>query len=232
VTWRGKHVRRSPARQPLIVLATAVVLGLGAWSGAGLRTEPTGIAAPPNSAGPVPTGLAAGPGGSDPATGSATTGAATPTTESPPPSSAAASPSPQPAPPADTGVAAFEAEVLAIVNSERTAVGCSGLTVDSRLAAAARAHSTDMATRDYFSHTTPEGVTFDQRITNAGYRWSRVAENIAYGQRNPAAVMEAWMRSTGHRENILNCRLTQIGVGLAYDPDNRPYWTQDFGTPR
>jgi uncharacterized protein YkwD len=44
--------------------------------------------------------------------------------------------------------------------------------------------------------------------------------------------MTAWMNSDGHRRNILDCDLHNIGVGLAYNGDNRPYWTQDFGTPR
>jgi uncharacterized protein YkwD len=121
---------------------------------------------------------------------------------------------------------------VALANEERAQAGCAALTVDSRLAAAARAHSADMATRGYFDHTTPDGVTFDQRITRAGFTWSRAAENIAAGQRGPAAVMRAWMNSDGHRSNIVNCQLTHIGVGLAYNADNRPYWTQDFATPR
>jgi uncharacterized protein YkwD len=58
-----------------------------------------------------------------------------------------------------------------------------------------------------------------------------VAENIARGQRDPAAVMSSWMNSDGHRRNILNCRLRHIGVGLAYGSNNSPHWTQDFGTP-
>ena len=86
-----------------------------------------------------------------------------------------------------------------------------------------------MAARGYFDHTTPDGVTFDARITRAGYAWSLVAENIAAGQRDPAAVMASWMGSDGHRRNILNCRLQHIGVGLAYDGRGRPHWTQDFG---
>jgi uncharacterized protein YkwD len=129
-------------------------------------------------------------------------------------------------------VRAFEQEVVALVNAERAQAGCAALTEDDRLTAAARAHSTDMATRGYFSHTTPDGVEFHQRISAAGYSWSLVAENIALGQRDPAAVMNAWMSSDGHRRNILNCSLRHIGVGLAYDARNRPHWTQDFGTPR
>ena len=73
-----------------------------------------------------------------------------------------------------------------------------------------------MATNDYFSHTSQDGTSFATRITNAGYKWSGAAENIAKGQRTPADVMKAWMNSSGHRANILNCGLKDLGVGLAY----------------
>src|SRR5690606_7451058 len=127
---------------------------------------------------------------------------------------------------------AYEQQVVALVNEQRSAAGCGALASDSRLTAAARAHSADMAARGYFAHTTPEGVTFAERITSAGYRWSYAAENIARGQRDPQAVMWSWMNSDGHRRNILNCALRHIGVGLAYDANNRPHWTQDFASPR
>jgi uncharacterized protein YkwD len=157
-----------------------------------------------------------------------------PTTEAP----ADPSPSPskpraaKPMPPMDLAHMSAENAVLALVNAERAKAGCGSLSVDGRLAGAARAHSMDMVVRDYFSHTTPDGVTFDKRITAAGYKWSLVGENIAAGQPDPTAVMRAWMNSPGHRANILNCRFRQIGIGLAFDSPRRPVWTQDFGTPR
>lgn len=124
-----------------------------------------------------------------------------------------------------------EGAVLAIVNNERAKAGCKALTVDGRLAAAARKHSADMVARHYFSHTTPDGVSMAQRINNEGYRWSTIGENIAAGQPNATDVMKAWMNSPGHRANILNCKFQQIGIGVAFD-GRRPVWTQDFGTPR
>jgi uncharacterized protein YkwD len=134
-------------------------------------------------------------------------------------------------PPVLDGDTTFEGTVLTLVNQERARSGCAKLTADSRLVKAARAHSADMAARNYFDHTTPEGVTFDKRITNAGYRFSRAAENIAAGQSSPASVMDAWMNSSGHRANILNCGLRNLGVGVIYSTGGRAYWTQDFGTP-
>jgi uncharacterized protein YkwD len=68
-------------------------------------------------------------------------------------------------------------------------------------------------------------------VTNAGYRWSAVAENIAMGYPDPAAVMTGWMNSPGHRTNILNCQYRQLGVGVAASAKGARYWTQDFGTP-
>jgi uncharacterized protein YkwD len=124
--------------------------------------------------------------------------------------------------PAQDGV---EDEVVDLVNDQRAKAGCDPLTVDPKLAQAAQDHSTDMAERDYFDHTTPEGLTFADRIVNAGYP-TPGAENIAVGQQNADQVMDGWMNSDGHRANILNCDLKSIGVGLAEDG---MYWTQDFG---
>lgn len=99
------------------------------------------------------------------------------------------------------------------------------MTVDNRLVTAAQQHSDDMARRGYISHTTPEGVTFDERISRAGYP-APAAENIAKGPRSAERVVALWMNSPGHRANILNCAFTAIGVGVATDGW---YWTQTFG---
>ncbi|HEX4700776.1 MAG TPA: CAP domain-containing protein [Pseudonocardiaceae bacterium] len=115
--------------------------------------------------------------------------------------------------------------VFALVNQARAQAGCKALIDDPRLDAAAQQHSDDMSSRDYFSHTTPEGVTFDKRELAAGYPGPG-GENIAQGQTSAQQVMTAWMNSSGHRANILNCSFVAIGVGLN---TNRWYWTQDFG---
>jgi uncharacterized protein YkwD len=88
-----------------------------------------------------------------------------------------------------------------------------------------------MAARGYFSHTTPDGVEFSTRITNAGYRWSGAGENIAKGQRTAADVMNSWMNSAGHKANILNCGFKNIGVGVAADTQGSLVWTQNFASP-
>jgi len=139
-----------------------------------------------------------------------------------PPSTEPAEPPP---PPADNPQVTEEAQVVTLVNAARAQHGCDPLRVVPELADAAQGHSTDMADRDYFDHTTPDGVGFAERIVAAGYP-NPGAENIARGQRSPTQVMNSWMESEGHRENILNCQLTAIGVGL--DKDGW-YWTQNFG---
>nr|CEL23422.1 Transporter [Kibdelosporangium sp. MJ126-NF4]CTQ96802.1 Transporter [Kibdelosporangium sp. MJ126-NF4] len=115
--------------------------------------------------------------------------------------------------------------VVEKVNTERKRAGCKPLGKAAALTKSAQRHSDDMSKRDYFSHTTPEGVTFDQRIKKAGYPRPG-AENIAKGATTATKVMSLWMNSAGHKRNILNCDLKKIGVGLAKDGW---YWTQNFG---
>ncbi|MFF4353478.1 sigma-70 family RNA polymerase sigma factor [Streptomyces sp. NPDC001530] len=120
------------------------------------------------------------------------------------------------------------AQVVALVNKERAAAGCGPLKEDAQLEKAAQGHSDDMAARNFFEHTNPDGADPGQRITAAGYRWSTYGENIAQGQQTPEAVMDSWMNSPGHRANILNCSFKDIGVGV-HRGSGGPWWTQDFG---
>jgi streptogrisin C len=144
-----------------------------------------------------------------------------------------------PAPPTADGGSdrqqSAEAEVIRLVNQERSRAGCNPLTVDARLARVARAHSADMAANGFFGHTNRQGKSPSQRVTDSGYRFRATGENIASGQATPAAVMQAWMNSAGHRRNILNCAFRDIGVGAAFRTSGSrttPFWTQVFGTPR
>ncbi|MFJ9817389.1 sigma-70 family RNA polymerase sigma factor [Streptomyces sp. NPDC101151] len=119
-------------------------------------------------------------------------------------------------------------QVVALVNKERAAAGCGPLSENAQLEKAAQDHSDDMAARNFFEHTNPDGADPGQRITAAGYRWSTYGENIAKGQQTPQAVMDSWMNSPGHRANILNCSFKEIGVGV-HRGSGGPWWTQDFG---
>jgi uncharacterized protein YkwD len=131
--------------------------------------------------------------------------------------------------PASGKVATAEEAVIELTNKARATAGCAPLRLDARLRTAARAHSTDMGVHDYFSHTSPNGDTFADRIEAAGYPHPG-AENIARGYQTASAVMNGWMNSDGHRANILNCGLRAIGVGVYFGPGG-PWWTQDFGWP-
>ncbi|GAA0693571.1 hypothetical protein GCM10010193_55260 [Kitasatospora atroaurantiaca] len=119
------------------------------------------------------------------------------------------------------------AAVLALVNQERAKAGCAPLAADPRLDTLATAFSDDMAARDFFSHTDPDGRTPWDRAKTASIGYLG-GENIARGQRTPEEVMAAWMNSPGHRANILNCHYTKLGVGV-HEGTGGPWWTQDFG---
>jgi len=123
---------------------------------------------------------------------------------------------------------AFESQVVTLTNAQRVANGCRALRVDDRLVGAARAHSTDMVVRKFFSHTGSDDSDFVARAVRAGYTGAS-GENIAWGYRTPQAVVTGWMNSPGHRANILNCSSVATGVGVALESDGSPYWTQDFG---
>ncbi|QOC94874.1 hypothetical protein D0Q02_04895 [Micromonospora craniellae] len=129
-----------------------------------------------------------------------------------------------------TGSTSEAAEVVRLVNAERAKEGCGALSIDDKLMTAAQRHSQDQADTRNMSHTGSDGSNPGDRIDRVGYTWRTYGENVAWNQRTPAAVMNAWMNSEGHRANILNCAFTEIGVGVA--SSNGPYWTQVFATPR
>jgi uncharacterized protein YkwD len=124
----------------------------------------------------------------------------------------------------------LEKRVVGIVNEERRKAGLPRLTAQAQLAQAARAYSTDMATRNFFSHYSPEGSTVADRVALTGYPFAVVGENIAWGQKDARQVMNAWMNSRGHRANILSVHYTEIGVGVAADKKGNLVWTQNFGS--
>ncbi|MFI1166710.1 CAP domain-containing protein [Streptomyces sp. NPDC020801] len=133
----------------------------------------------------------------------------------------------QPAPAAVSAEAAAEAEVLKLVNQERAKVGCSPVAANSALTGLAENFSSAMATQDFFDHTDPSGASPWDRAAKLGIT-GLGGENIARGQADAAAVMDAWMNSPGHRANILNCDFKTLGVGVHLGSGG-PWWTQDFG---
>ena len=138
-------------------------------------------------------------------------------------------PSPTPSrAPKLTGDAALEAKVIELANLQRTRAGCGVVRYDERLRTAARNHSIDMARHERMDHTGSDGSSFVDRAERAGYEGA-MGENIAMGYGTPDEVMDAWMKSKGHRDNILNCEAEAVGIGLARTRDGTPYWTQVFG---
>ncbi|WP_342573077.1 CAP domain-containing protein [Solibacillus sp. FSL K6-1781] len=122
-------------------------------------------------------------------------------------------------------VSEFEKQVVDLTNAERAKEGLKPLEMHSPLMEVAQAKSEDMAKNNYFSHTSPTyGSPFDQ-IKSAGISYRSAGENIAQGQRTPQQVVQAWMESPGHRQNIMNANYTHIGVGFV---ENGYYWTQQF----
>jgi len=136
--------------------------------------------------------------------------------------------------------ATFEQEMLTEVNVRRAAgATCDmdvfgpavALEMDETIRIAARLHSQDMGDRNYFEHDTPEGITFSDRMSAAGFAgpfpWG---ENIAAGQGTAAEAVEGFMNSPGHCRNIMNPDYKVVGLGYAFVPgsDFGHYWTQDF----
>lgn len=123
---------------------------------------------------------------------------------------------------------AMEKEVLSLVNKVRAENGLSALTWADDVANVARAHSRDMINRSFFSHTNPDGQSPFDRLKNSGISYRTAAENIAYGQKTAEAVMNSWMNSSGHKANILNKNVKEIGVGAVRNQNGTVYWTQMF----
>jgi uncharacterized protein YkwD len=161
-----------------------------------------------------------------------------------PPSSWVAPGAERPAsPPGDGWPAAwssFEDQVLVLTNERRARGAVCGdrtfppappLAMSPILRRAAREHSADMGTRRYFSHTTPDGRSYVDRLRAAGSTAGFSGENIFTGPPTPADVVDGWMKSPGHCDNIMAAGFRYIGVGYADIPGSPggKYWTEDFG---
>lgn len=132
---------------------------------------------------------------------------------------------------------------LCLINQERSKRGLAKLHASRKLRKAAQRHSRNMAKRNFFDHTSPAGSTMVARITRAGYRsWASLGENIAWGSGNlatPRAIVRGWMRSPGHRQNMLRPGFREVGVGISFGLPVRARrgetgatYTTDFGVRR
>ena len=167
--------------------------------------------------------------------------------EAPPPPAPPAPPPPaaQPAQPAQAPVApqteeqpsllsetervdaaAFEAEVIRVINIERSMAGLPPLHMNTRLRQAARIRARELPV--LFSHNRPGGRAWHTVLTDVGVRPYGSGENIASGHITPTSVVIAWMNSPSHRRNILASNFTQIGVGVYQDANGMVHWVQLF----
>ncbi|WP_299007170.1 CAP domain-containing protein [uncultured Shewanella sp.] len=133
--------------------------------------------------------------------------------------------------------------VLALINEKRKQAQMCGnelygpvdeLTWSGLLTSAAQSHSNNMANYDFFSHTGLDGSTIGTRVTDQGYTWSYVAENIAAGQSTVESVVNGWMASAGHCKNIMSENVTEMGLACSANSDAsyHYYWTQVFAKAR
>ena len=115
-------------------------------------------------------------------------------------------------------------EVFELTNTERAKNGLNLLELDNNLIKSAQGHAEDMYNNSYFSHTSLDGRTLSDRILKYSREFNFMGENIAKGQNSPKSVIDSWMASQGHRENILNPNYKKIGIGYY-----KGYWVQNFG---
>jgi uncharacterized protein YkwD len=138
--------------------------------------------------------------------------------------------------------ASEQQEMLQLINAARAEARHCGadryeaadpLTWDCKLQQAARNHSEDMATTNFFSHTGSDGLKASSRIEAQGYEWKFWGENIAAGYGSLPAALAAWLDSPGHCANLMSAKFTQVGVDSATDnrSDYGIYWTQVFARP-
>ncbi|MBM7097427.1 LysM peptidoglycan-binding domain-containing protein [Bacillus sp. H-16] len=122
----------------------------------------------------------------------------------------------------------FEQEVVRLTNEERAQHGLPELEIAEDVSEVARDKSADMRDNNYFDHNSPtHGSPFDM-MRSYGVDYNAAGENIAAGQQTPEQVVDAWMNSQGHRENILSSNYTEIGVGHVEGGQYGHYWTQMF----
>lgn len=135
---------------------------------------------------------------------------------------------------AELTIAQAELAMVDALNADRKAAGLVPLQVDSRLMAIARARSTDMATKNYFSHTQPDGRNVFDLIGAAKITWYSAGEIIAWNnyptlETSVQAANTGWMNSPGHRKLIVSTSYNYMGVGLAVDAGSgKKYWTTIF----
>lgn len=122
----------------------------------------------------------------------------------------------------------FEYQLFDLTNATRVNHGLSILTWDVHVRGTAREHSSDMAENQYFDHTNQKGQSPFDRMQEDDVVFTFAGENLAYGQLSSIFAHEGLMNSLGHRENILRNEFEFLGVGVAFNDQSQPYYTQNF----
>lgn len=131
---------------------------------------------------------------------------------------------------ADEAIDQVEAQVAELINAQRALAGLSQLGFDYRLNIAADQHSSDMAVNGCFQHDSCDGTNTFDRILSVYPSGGGLGEIIAAGYTDAASVVDAWMNSPGHRDQILGNGYQAFGVGLVKGGSFGTYWTVDFGS--
>lgn len=145
---------------------------------------------------------------------------------------------PTPTPPTQ----GWQTDMLILVNQARaTGYICGGafhspqlpLSIHPLLENAAQGHADDMLAFNHYGHTSVDGRTLANRVTQAGYDWRSAGENIAAGQRSVEEVMQDWLNSAGHCANIMSPNFIHVGFGHSEGESQfGNYWVQNFGSIR
>lgn len=117
---------------------------------------------------------------------------------------------------------ALHSEIVDAMNRERASRGLGPLRLNSKLSLAANDRIEDMFAKRYFAHTSPDGIDPFEWVLHRGYRYRLIGENLAVGYRG-TAVVDGWMRSPGHRENILQRGFDEVGIAIADGSPRRGY---------
>lgn len=122
----------------------------------------------------------------------------------------------------------FELQMFDLVNATRVNHGLQVLTWDEHVTQTARKHSSDMAANNYFDHTNLQGESPFDRMEEDGIHYTLAGENLAYGQFSSIFAHEGLMNSLGHRKNIIKSDYEYLGVGVAFNEESQPYYTQNY----
>lgn len=115
-------------------------------------------------------------------------------------------------------------QIIALINQRRAEAGIAPVYVNGVLMACAQQYSQVQAAQGSINHTGPDGSTPGQRLRRCGYNWRHFGENLAAGYVDPNELVAAWMASPGHRKNILNPKVREIGLGYTHRADDPGYY--------